>query len=262
MDDNRWMIEDAVRPSVKQYKIHTEIVKRWIEDHGVKLDTQKDWDFAGYNVLNTLNGRAPPSALLNSLNLAIRGRRDVNAHFTEYAPTSTTRYDQRDVAHRVFVDRLRTFRRIWFPHTAREATPEATALSTEMATVSATVASKLARLKANNWRVTRSTVSQPVTLNPTETTVPESLKKSLTSTVNRGVTNQITNNESKPLLTGLFAKVAAATKSVTTATLNAAASIAGVGSKDAAGVFDIPSTSARVLTADSTRILSRSSFSA
>lgn len=125
----------AVSGNVKEYHAHTNAVQRFIQDHGIVLNGWQSWDLAPFNVLNKRNGQPIPHVILDHLNAAIRGRSDVSDKFTEGNLDPRIQYDGSDVSHRVFIERLRTIRRVWFPEATRDGTPTADQLGLGAITV-------------------------------------------------------------------------------------------------------------------------------
>jgi hypothetical protein len=105
----------AVKPAVIAYKDHTAVVQRFLVDHGLRAIGWECWDVAPFHVLNVRKGRAVPQEILQALDAAIEGRESVSDRFTEANSRPQILMDASDITHRVFVEKLRTLRRVWFP---------------------------------------------------------------------------------------------------------------------------------------------------
>ena len=111
-------LRKEVGPDVVDYKRYTLVIKDFVREHGLILDEDKNsWDLAPFHVLNKRNGEPVPPRILDALDAAIRRREEVNDRFTyhRFSQVPKLLYDGQDVSHRVFVEKLRTFRRVWFP---------------------------------------------------------------------------------------------------------------------------------------------------
>jgi hypothetical protein len=113
-------IRRTVRSDVVAYHGHTKAVEDFILSHGIifKPKGSSTWDTAPFEVLIRRKGKTVPNNILVALNAAIEGRELVSDRFTVDSLDVQTLYDDADVAHRVFVEKLRTLRRVWFPEQA------------------------------------------------------------------------------------------------------------------------------------------------
>jgi hypothetical protein len=101
--------------AVHEYHQHTGLIKRFITSHGQDINGWETWDVAPFHVLNARKGVPVPKEILHALDAAITGRSAVSDEFTEANTNPNIFMDASDISHRVFVEKLRTARRIWFP---------------------------------------------------------------------------------------------------------------------------------------------------
>ena len=111
-------IRGRVSLAVKDYKAQTEFIKDFIRRHGHTTEGWETWDVAPFHVLNARKGDPVPQEILHALDSAIKGRLDVTDQFTEANINPNVFMDASDISHRVFVEKLRTLRRVWFPNIA------------------------------------------------------------------------------------------------------------------------------------------------
>jgi hypothetical protein len=113
-------IRKAVKSNVDTYHRHTKAVQTFIESHDIvfKPRGRSTWDTAPFEVLIRRRGKVVPNNILVALSAAIEGRELVSDRFTVDSLDVQTLYDDADVDHRVFVEKLRTCRRVWFPKQA------------------------------------------------------------------------------------------------------------------------------------------------
>src|SRR5689334_3511124 len=109
-------VRRRVSLAVKDYKSHTNLVEAFIKRHGHVIRGWETWDVAPFHVLNARKGEPVPNEILHALDNAIRGRFDVADQFTEANINPKVFMDASDISHRVFVEKLRTLRRVWFPN--------------------------------------------------------------------------------------------------------------------------------------------------
>lgn len=119
------------KPEVMSYKQHTSVVTTFLRDHGLEAIGWEIWDVAPFHVLNVRKGRPVPMQILHALDAAIQGREEVTDQFTEANLNPELLLDASDITHRVFIEKLRTLRRVWFPNIpdASIATPATTTTS-------------------------------------------------------------------------------------------------------------------------------------
>lgn len=108
-------LRDELKPAVDRYHVHTAVVKKFLAEHGIHATGWETWDIAPFHVLNVRNGSPVPQEILHALDAAIAGRESVCDRFTEANVDPRVMMDASDITHRVFVEKLRTLRRVWFP---------------------------------------------------------------------------------------------------------------------------------------------------
>lgn len=125
-------VRDATKDDVLGYKKHTLVVTKFFQAHGLEAIGWEIWDVAPFHVLNIRKGNPVPVNIMHALDSAIRGREGVSHHFTEANLNPKLLHDASDISHRVFIEKLRTLRRVWFPKAPEPAVtePASTAAST------------------------------------------------------------------------------------------------------------------------------------
>lgn len=109
-------VRQATKPAVITYHEHTAVVKKFLKDRGLNATGWEIWDVAPFHVLNVRKGAPVPINILHALDAAIQGRELVTDRFTEANLEPQVLFDASDITHRVFIEKLRTLRRVWFPH--------------------------------------------------------------------------------------------------------------------------------------------------
>lgn len=108
-------VRKATKGAVLGYKQHSLVVTDFLKAHGLDTVGWEIWDVAPFHVLNIRKGNPVPVNILHALDSAIRGREEVTNQFTEANLNPKLTYDGSDITHRVFIEKLRTLRRVWFP---------------------------------------------------------------------------------------------------------------------------------------------------
>lgn len=147
-------IQREMKPAVKSYQQHTLVVKEFLRDHGLEAVGWEIWDVAPFHVLNVRKGRAVPMKILHALDAAIQGREVVTDQLTEANLNPQLLLDASDITHRVFIEKLRTLRRVWFPNV-----PDAT-MTAPASTTTSLLTSKLTVVH------TSPTTREPATFGP------------------------------------------------------------------------------------------------
>ena len=108
-------LPETIAAARATYKRHTEIVKSFINNNGGRTVALRDWDFAPHLVAEHLGARGIPSDLKSSLKKAIKNRKVVAKHYQEKRKIQGSKLCGSDLRHLIFIDRLETIQRIWFP---------------------------------------------------------------------------------------------------------------------------------------------------